>query len=75
MFDAARTLAESARAAASWSGKAATLEWLATRVRASRVPSGVVLTSAPAARSASGMLKYSLAWRMLSSMGFSSLPE
>ena len=46
MFDAARTLAESARAAASWSGKAATLEWLATRVRASRVPSGVVLTSA-----------------------------
>ncbi|MET0229921.1 MAG: PEP-utilizing enzyme [Rhodanobacteraceae bacterium] len=46
MFDAVRPVTELPRAAALWGGKAATLEWLATRARASRVPSGVVLTSA-----------------------------
>lgn len=41
MLDHAGALAGSAREAALWGGKGATLDWLSTRVRASRIPPGV----------------------------------
>jgi phosphohistidine swiveling domain-containing protein len=41
MLDHASALAGCAREAALWAGKSATLDWLSTRVRASRIPAGI----------------------------------